>query len=338
MGVFHFTNPHTNPTPAPASDSYISIRLGGYDDPCPTPKKPEKAGKNQSRDILCKRLQKKCGDKFPEGDRMRDQKPSDLRRLAAKIRLHATKMVAIQGFGYLGQALSSAEIFAALFGGGFIRAGRDRFVLSPGHYVIAFYAVAAELGMLSPAELASYGKDGALLEAIGTERTPLVDLVCGSLGQGLSGAIGFALASHLAGEDRETFVFLSDGEMEEGQVWEAAMFASRHRHRMGRLVAVIDANNSQVDGPVTSVATIEPLADKWRSFGWRVLDVDGHDVEALSGAYASRSVDCEPLVVIARTDIFGRMRSIPPAVDGHFIKLDSALQRAITSELEADLA
>jgi transketolase len=265
-------------------------------------------------------------------------KASDLRRLATLIRLNATRMVAIQGFGYLGQALSSAEILAVLFGGGFVRAGRDRFVLSPGHYVIGFYAVAAELGLLSEDELASYGKDGALLEAIGTERTPLIDLVCGSLGQGLSGAIGFALASHLAGEDRDTYAFLSDGEMEEGQVWEAAMFASHHRHRMGRIVVVIDANNSQVDGAVTSVTTIEPLADKWRSFGWRVAEADGHDVDALSDAFASRSADAEPLVVIARTDILGRMRSIPPTIDGHFIKLDRALERAVTTELEAALA
>jgi transketolase len=265
-------------------------------------------------------------------------KGSDLRRLAARIRLNATRMVAIQGFGYLGQALSSAEVLAVLFGGGFVRPGRDRFVLSPGHYVIAFYAVAAELGLLSANELAFYGKDGALLEAIGTERTPLVDLVCGSLGQGLSGALGFALASHLAGEDRVTYAFLSDGEMEEGQVWEAAMFASHQRHRLGRLIVVIDANNSQVDGSVTSVTTIEPLADKWRSFGWQVAEVDGHDVDALSDAFASRPAVAEPLVVIARTEILGRMRAIPPTVDGHFIKLDSALERALTAELEAGLA
>jgi transketolase len=263
---------------------------------------------------------------------------SDLRRLAALIRLNATRMVAIQGFGYLGQALSSAETLAVLFGGGFVRVGRDRFVLSPGHYVIGFYAVAAEVGLLNEDELASYGKDGALLEAIGTERTPLVDLVCGSLGQGLSGAIGFALASHLAGEDRDTYAFLSDGEMEEGQVWEAAMFASHHRHRMGRIVVVIDANNSQVDGSVTSVTTIEPLADKWRSFGWRIAEVNGHDVDALSEAFASRSADAEPFVVIARTEILGRMRSIPPTIDGHFIKLDRALERAVKTELEAALA
>ncbi len=116
------------------------------------------------------------------------------------------------------------------------------------------------------------------------------------------------------------------------------MFASHHRHRLGRIVVIVDANNSQVDGPVTSVTTLEPLADKWRSFGWRVAEVDGHDVDALSGAFASRSADAEPLVIIARTEILGRMRSIPPTVDGHFIKLDGALERALTAELEAALA
>lgn len=262
----------------------------------------------------------------------------ELRRLATRIRLNALRMVAIQGFGYLGQALSSAEIFAVLFGGGFLEFGRDRFALSPGHYVVSLYAVAAELGLLDPAALATYGADGSELEAIGTERTPLVDLVCGSLGQGLSGAIGFALAAQYAGEQRDTWAFLSDGEMEEGQVWEAAMFASHHRDRMGRLIVVIDANNSQVDGPVTSVTTIEPLAEKWRSFGWRVADVDGHDVEALSRALAGRGDDDAPFVLIARTETSGRLRSIPPTVDGHFIKLDAALERAVASELQAALA
>jgi transketolase len=89
---------------------------------------------------------------------------------------------------------------------------------------------------------------------------------------------------------------------------------------------------------VTSVTTIEPLADKWRSFGWRVAEADGHDVDALSDAFASRFADAKPFVVIARTDILGRLRSIPPTIDGHFIKLDHALERAVTSELEAALA
>ncbi len=262
---------------------------------------------------------------------------AELRRIATRIRLQATAMVAIQGFGYLGQALSSAEIFAVLFGGA-MRVGWDRFVLSPGHYVISLYAAAAETGLIDPGQLGSYGKDASTLEAIGTERTPHVDLVCGSLGQGLSGAIGFALAAHLAGEDRRTFAFVSDGEMEEGQVWEAAMFASHHRSRMGALTVVIDANNSQVDGPVTSVTTIEPLADKWRAFGWRVADVDGHDVAALASVLATHRDDRGPLVVIARTDILGRVRSLPSTVDGHFVKLDPGLQEALTAELEAALA
>ncbi len=151
--------------------------------------------------------------------------PTDLRRLAAKVKLNAMRMVDIQGFGYLGQALSAGELFATLFGGGFFRAGHDRFVLSPGHYAVVLYAVAAELGHIPRQHMASYGLDGAVLEAISTERTPFIDINCGSLAQGLSGGIGLALAARLAGDGRHTYVFMSDGEMEEGQVWEAAMFA-----------------------------------------------------------------------------------------------------------------
>jgi transketolase len=240
-------------------------------------------------------------------------------------------MVGIQGFGYLGQALSAGDIYAVLFGGGVLRPLHDRFVLSPGHYAVVFYAVAAELGLIERSELESYGLDGALLEAISTERTPLIDLSCGSLGQGLSGAIGFALASRFANDDRRTFAFLSDGEMEEGQVWEAAMFAAHHK--LSNLVAVIDANNSQVDGTITSVTTVEPLVRKWRAFGWHVEEVDGHDVDALLKAFSVLSQG-KPLVVIARTNIVGRMKSFPPSVDGHFIKLDPALQSAVVAELQ----
>ena len=257
----------------------------------------------------------------------------DLARLAARIRLNATRMVAIQGFGYLGQALSAAEIYAAIFGGGIFRAGWDRFCLSPGHYVIVYYAVAAEVGLIDPKELEAYGKDGALLEAISTERTPLLDATCGSLGQGLSAAIGFALASRFAGDDRRVFAFLSDGEMEEGQVWEGAMFAAHHK--LDRLTVVIDANNSQVDGSVTSVTTIEPLAEKWKAFGWRVIELDGHDAKGLVEAMAPVAGG-RPLVVIARTQILGRLKAIPMTADAHFIKLDPELTKAMVEELEAE--
>lgn len=251
--------------------------------------------------------------------------------LAARIKLDALEMIAIQGFGYLGQALSAGEQFAALFGSA-MRHGRDRFVLSPGHYAVVYYAAAAELGLLDRAALAGYGGDGALLEAISTERTPGVDLTCGSLGQGLSGAIGLALADRLSGEDRRTFAFLSDGELQEGQVWEAAMFAAHHR--LGTLTVLLDANGSQVDGSITSVTTVEPVAEKWAAFSWHVQDVDGHDVDALDEALAAAIDSARPSVIIARSDIRGGLASIPPTADGHFLKLDDALVLAIRSELE----
>jgi len=258
-----------------------------------------------------------------------------LRHLSVRIQLNALHMVAIQGFGYFGQALSAAEIFAVLYGAGHLRPGQDRIVLSPGHYVVVLYAVAAERGLIDRQHLASYGLDGALLEAISTERTPLVDLSCGSLGQGLSGAIGLALADRLAGQDRHTYAFLSDGEMEEGQVWEAAMFAAHHG--LDNLTVLIDANDSQVDGPVTEQTTIEPLADKWRAFGWETFDLDGHDLQALHGALAAPRQG-RPRVVIGRTQILSRIQALPASTDAHFVKLDAQLTAAVQAELEAQLA
>lgn len=255
-----------------------------------------------------------------------------LTELARRIKLDALEMVALQGFGYLGQALSAGEQFAVLFGSA-IRPGHDRFVLSPGHYAVVYYAAAAEVGLIDRAQLARYGTDGALLEAISTERTPGLDLTCGSLGQGLSGAVGLALADRLAGEDRRTFVFLSDGELEEGQVWEAAMFAAHHR--LGALTVMLDANGSQVDGAITSVTTIEPIADRWAAFSWHVQDVDGHDVAALADAVTVAGRSARPSVIIARSDIRGGLGSLPATADGHFLKLDDGLVRAIRSELEA---
>src|SRR5215469_13983734 len=176
-------------------------------------------------------------------------------RYADVIRLRAVRMVAPHGFGYLGQALSSAELFATLY---------------PGHYIIAAYAAAPEAGLLDEESLASYGFDDSALEAIGTERSPAVDLTGGSLGMGLSGAVGLALADRLQGRaDARVFAIVSDGELEEGQVWEAALFAAHNR--LGSLTVLLDANDSQVDGPVSSITTLEPIAAKWESFGWAAL-------------------------------------------------------------------
>ncbi|HEV3291923.1 MAG TPA: 1-deoxy-D-xylulose-5-phosphate synthase N-terminal domain-containing protein [Streptosporangiaceae bacterium] len=259
---------------------------------------------------------------------------NELRRLATAIRLRAVQMVAPQGFGYLGQALSAAEQYAAVYGAA-LRPGIDRVVCSPAHYVIAVYAAAAETGLLDEAALASYGHNGSALEAIGTERSPVPDYTCGSLGQGLSAAAGFALADRLLGRpDVRTFAFLSDGEMQEGQVWEAAMFAGHYR--LDRLTVLLDANNSQVDGPVDTITTIEPIAAKWQAFGWEPVELDGHDVDAVAAAL--RTLSSRPRILICRTSTRHGLACLPPDADGHFIKLPPDLAAAATAELTAELA
>jgi transketolase len=274
---------------------------------------------------------------MPGSPRMSDPGASwavpDPERLAVAIRLRAVQMVARQGFGYLGQALSSAEEVAALFA--VARPGRDRVVCSPGHYVIAVYAAAAEVGLIPAEALASYGQDGSALEAIGTERSPVLDYVCGSLGQGLSAAAGFALADRWRGSDARTFALVSDGELEEGQVWEAAMFAAHHQ--LARLTVLVDANNSQVDGPVDSITTIEPVAAKWASFGWEPVDLDGHDVAGLARALAGAAGRPRPVVLICRTSTRHGLDCLPPDADGHFIKLLPGLAASAAGELTGRL-
>jgi len=258
----------------------------------------------------------------------------DLRELALRIRLRAVRMVAPQGFGYLGQALSSAEQVAAVFAAA--RPGVDRLVCSPGHYVIGPFAAAAELGLLDEDAVAGYGQNGSPVEAIGTERSPVMDYTCGSLGQGLSAALGFALSDRLRGSGARIFTMVSDGELEEGQVWEAALFAAHHH--LDRLVVLLDANNSQVDGPVDSITTLEPIAAKWAAFGWHVQDLDGHDPYALAAALAGAAAATgRPSVVVCRTSTRHGLDCLPPDADGHFIKLPPELAAAAVEELTGKL-
>lgn len=256
---------------------------------------------------------------------------SDSRELALRIRLRAVRMIAPQGFGYLGQALSSAEQVAAVFA--CARPGVDRLVCSPGHYIIGPFAAAAELGLI---DVSGYGRNGSAFEAIGTERSPVVDYTCGSLGQGLSAALGFALADRLRGADARIFTMASDGELEEGQVWEAALFAAHHR--LDRLVVLLDANNSQVDGPVDAITTLEPIAAKWSAFGWHAVDLDGHDVSAVCSALATAVAERErPSVLVCRTSTRHGLDCLPPDADGHFIRLPPSLAAAAVRELTGKL-
>jgi transketolase len=258
---------------------------------------------------------------------------ADPELLALRIRLRAVQMVAPLGFGYLGQALSSAEQVAALFATA--RPGEDRIVCSPGHYVIALYAAAREVGLMTDDDLAGYGQDGSDLEAIGTERSPVADYVCGSLGQGLSAAAGFALADRMRGRQARTFAMISDGELEEGQVWEAAMFAAHNE--LAKLTVLLDANNSQVDGPVDSITTIEPIAEKWRSFGWHAVDLDGHDVSAVAAELDAAGRGSRPAILVCRTSTRHGLDCLPPDADGHFIKLSAELAELAVQELTSRL-
>ncbi len=161
-------------------------------------------------------------------------------------------------------------------------------------------------------------------------------MTCGSLGQGLSAAVGFALADRLRGNSGvRTFALVSDGELEEGQLWEAAMFAGHHR--LARVTVLLDANNSQVDGPVDGITTIEPVSAKWESFGWHAVDIDGHDVRAVERELRQAGERDVPTVIICRTSTTHGLDCLPPDADGHFIKLPAELAERAIAELEAKL-
>ena len=160
---------------------------------------------------------------------------------------------------------------------------RDRFVLSTGHYSIVLFAALTELGVFPEAELRTYGADESRFEMSTCITTPGVEITGGSLGHGLSQAVGMALGSRLSGRNFRVFNFLSDGEIQEGATWEAAMAAGHYR--LENLIAIVDVNNMQADGPPPDVMTIEPLVDKWRAFGWHAQRVNGNSIEELVQAF-----------------------------------------------------
>ncbi len=201
------------------------------------------------------------------------------------------------GQGYVGQGLDIADTLAVIYGKRLRfdprqpkAPERDRFVLSIGHYSIGLYAALAEAGILEIKELESYGADGSRLEMSGSEMTPGVEITGGSLGHGLGQSVGMALGLRLRRSDAWVYNLLSDGEMQEGSTWEAAMAGSHHR--LDRLVALVDCNNQQADGPPSVVMSIEPAHERWRAFGWHTQRVDGNDIPALLEAFAA--IDREP--------------------------------------------
>ena len=231
-----------------------------------------------------------------------------LKEKAAVIRCHIVRMLARAGSGHPGGSLSAADIVTVLY---FKEMNlrpedpywpdRDRFVLSKGHAAPLLYAALAERGYFPVEELDTLRRLGSRLQGHpDSKKLPGVEVSTGSLGQGLAAANGMALAARLDGRDYRVYVLLGDGELQEGMVWEAAM-ASAH-YRLDNLVALVDYNGLQIDGPVAQIMSVEPLADKWRAFGWHTLVIDGHDYGQITGALAeARAVRGRPVAVIART-------------------------------------
>jgi transketolase len=206
-----------------------------------------------------------------------------LERKATQLRRHMLTMARGQGQGYIGQGLGIADALAALYfhelrydPHNLAWPDRDRFLLSTGHYSIALWAALTEAGIIPVEELVTYGADNSRLEMSTLDTTPGVEMIGGSLGHGLGQGVGQALGLRVDRSDARVFVELSDGEMQEGSTWEAAMSASHFK--LDGLVALIDCNGIQADGPV--VLDMEPVAGKWRAFGWETFEIDGNDMMA----------------------------------------------------------
>jgi transketolase len=239
---------------------------------------------------------------------MTDYNIEDLKGIARKLRRHVISMISTAGSGHPGGSLSAADIVTALY----FRVmrhdpanphwpDRDRFILSKGHAAPVLYAALAERGYFPLEWLTTLRKSGTCLQGHTDSRlTPGVDMSAGSLGQGLSVGIGMALAARLDKKDYRTYVLLGDGECQEGQVWEAAMFAPNYK--LDNLTAIVDYNGLQLDGFTRQIMDLEPFVDKWRSFKWEVLQVDGHDIEQLVEALQKAAqVEGRPAVIVAHT-------------------------------------
>jgi transketolase len=255
---------------------------------------------------------------------------SALSDTAYRIRRYAVRMGEVQGQGYVGQALGYADVLAVAYGHAMnFRAedpewaDRDRFLLSHGHYAIAHYAAMIEAGIIPESELETYGSDDSRLPMSGmASYTPGMEISGGSLGQGLSIAVGMALALRLKGNPAFVYNSMSDGELDEGSTWEAAMGAAHHG--LANLICLVDINNQQADGPSTKVMGFEPLADKWAAFGWHVQRINGNDLGAVVKAFdtARALKDKKPRVILVDTLMGKGVPFLEQREKNHFIRVD----------------
>lgn len=231
-----------------------------------------------------------------------------LRRKANLIRQHVLRMTFAAGSGHPGGSLSYADILAALYfklmnhrPADPAWEDRDRLVLSKGHAAPAYYAALSESGYFPVSELLELRKLGSRLQGHPSRsKTPGVEMSTGSLGQGLSVANGMALAARLDGRSYRVFCLCGDGEMQSGQIWEAAMLGAHYK--LDHVTAFLDRNRLQIDGPTETIMAIEPLAKKWDAFGWNVIEIDGHDMKQIIDACdKAKLVKGKPTMIIAHT-------------------------------------
>jgi transketolase len=289
---------------------------------------------------------------------------NELRSTAMRVRRHAFEVCARHNGGYLIQACGSADILTALYfrlmdlgessgplqpekfegvpksnldaqWGGVYNGSHDRFFLSPAHYALALYATLIEAGRLAPDALDGANDDGSTMEMIGAEHSPGFESTSGSLAQALSVAVGTALARKRQGKSGHVWALISDGELEEGQTWEALSVASNFK--LDNLTVMLDANGLQVDGWVRDVTTVEPIVDKVRAFGFKVVEVDGHNPAAIVEAGASGEPN-RPLFVVCRTKPTFGIEAMEGRHQLHYIRFrPGEIEAARTSLDLADL-
>lgn len=261
----------------------------------------------------------------------RAERVARVREGAQRIRLNALGMGEVQGQGYVGQALGAADVLAAIYLDQLrYRAddphweGRDRFLLSTGHYAIGLYAALAEAGIIPAEELETYGSDDSRLPMSGmASYTPGMEISGGSLGHGLTVAVGMALGLRHQGSDSRIINFLSDGELNEGSTWEAAMGAASHR--LGNLTAVVDMNALQADGPTADVLAIDRAEERWASFGWNSQRVNGNDPDAILAAFdriAHRDPVGSPQVILFDVKVGKGVPLLENREKSHFMRIE----------------
>ncbi|MCU0651591.1 MAG: transketolase [Candidatus Omnitrophica bacterium] len=236
-----------------------------------------------------------------------ENKIKELQNKAKEIRRSIVRMVACAGSGHPGGSLSATDLITALFFA-VLRHDpknphwplRDRFHMSKGHCCPLWYSVLAECGYFPKEKLITLRQFGSMLQGHPDRRTPGIEAASGSLGQGLSIALGMSLAGKLDKLDYRTYVLMGDGEIQEGNIWEAAMACAHFKS--DNLCAILDYNGFQIDGKTCAVMNLEPLAQKWLAFGWHVIEINGHDMQQILAAYEeAKTIKGKPTIIIAKT-------------------------------------